>query len=67
MNDFGTAMRDVADHQRMNNYVKIEMNVDDVPNNHTTLYVSTETDVSGVIPGAPDGWHPPAATEGWKS
>jgi hypothetical protein len=66
MNDFGTAIRDVADHQLMNDYDKIEMNVDGVPDNHTMSYVSTNKSVSSVISGAPDGWYPSAAPEGWK-
>jgi hypothetical protein len=66
MNDFGTAIRDVADHQLMNDYDKIEMNVDGVPDNHTMPYVSTNKLVSSVIFGAPDGWYPSAAPEGWK-
>ena len=67
MNDLMSATRDSEDHKLLNNYDKAEMNVDNVVDNHTMSYASTNNlSLPTVICGAPDGWKPPTTPEDWK-
>ena len=67
MNEFALATRDSQDHKLLNDYDEIEMNVDDIEDNHMLSYPSANS-ASGtpVLRGAPSGWQPPTAPEDWK-
>ena len=52
-NDFISATRDSEDHKLLNDYDKIEMNVDDVEDNHTMSYAVENLPIPPVICGAP--------------
>ena len=67
MNEFASATRDSQDHTLLNDYDKIEMNVDNVEHNHTLSYVSTNNaSVPPMLRGAPNGWQPPTAPKDLK-
>jgi hypothetical protein len=54
VNDFASETCDNSDTKLAHDFEKIEMNIDDVDNNHTILF------------GASNGWESPTTPEEWK-